>query len=116
MKKIFTLLFTVGSLTAAVAQSHQESYGRQDGHDADRRYEAYNSYNARERDQQIARINMEFDAKIRDIKYDRFSRQNQKRRQIERLEFERSQQIKAINERLADRRDRYAGSYAYGRH
>jgi hypothetical protein len=116
MKKIFTLLFTVGSLTAAVAQSHQGSYGRQDNYDGDRRYEASYTNNARERDQQIARVNMEFDAKIRDIKYDPFSRQNQKRKQIERLEFGRSQQIKAINERFADRRDRYAGSYAYDRH
>ena len=115
MKKIFTLLLTVGSLTAAVAQSHGGSYGRTDSRIDDRRYDPSYSFNARERDEQIAQINRLFEAQIRDVKFDRHLSQNKKRKQIKKLELQRSQQITAVNARFADRRNRYGGSYVYGK-
>ena len=114
MKKMLTLLFAVGCMTAAMAQSHHNDYGRNDKRPGDRRVDnSYNNY-LRERDAQIARINFHYNAMIRDVNANRYLRSNKKRNQIKQLERERARQIDAVMARYS--RGNYGNSYAYGRH
>ena len=111
MKKIFTLVFAVGSITFASAQSKNGSFNnpKQDvktinaqqshGNDFDKNknfgYDAY-SFSARDRDAAIRKINREYDQKIADVRMNRRIRQPEKTRQIRMLENQRKQEIKQV--------------------
>jgi len=114
MKKIFTLLFTVGTLTAGIAQTHQP-VSRFQTHEVKKVEDSY-SFTTRQRDEQIARINTDFNAKIKAVKFDRYLKQNQKTKQIAKLEVQKTKEINAVKAKFANKRNRLSGSYAYGRH
>src|SRR5436190_3082273 len=127
MKKIFTLLFAVGFLTAINAQSgsrdnrdnrdNQQSgqWGNNHGKDAvgnnnryenDDRYDNnFGSYNGNIK-MQIAQINRKYDFKIERVRNDFFMRRFEKMRMIRSLEEQRKQEI-----RMA-----YARSGRWGQH
>ena len=125
MKKIFTLLLGMGSLTAVFAQSgHSRNERNQPGDygygqsqsrtiydKPDRRNDDY-SFN-RERDAQIQRINWDFDNRIQAIKRDWFMRNGQKMRQIRMLENQRMEQIRQTNERFSRSRTVFYDNRSY---
>src|ERR1043165_2580901 len=111
MKKILTLLIAVGAVIGAQAQySHPYPDGRDNDRDVilgqrnDRSYDNNSRYNysfsARERDEQINRINREFDKRIRDIQRDRRLRYDEKSYQTRRLEDQRREEIRQVWERF----------------
>lgn len=104
MKKIFTLAFAFGIMTVTFAQSRH----------SDNRYDSktvvvtttHNSYNGRgdfdrQKAEMIAKINREFDMKIMQVSRNRYLRSWEKKRQINFLGQQRSEQIKEINARFA---------------
>jgi hypothetical protein len=128
MKKIFTLLFAVGFLTAANAQpgsrdNHQydqrndqpngqwdksngrDVAGNNDRYGNDDRYDkGYGSY-GRDREMQIAQINRRYDFKIQQVRNDFFMRRYEKRRVISSLEEQRQQEIRMLYVRSGNNRD-----------
>jgi hypothetical protein len=129
MKKIFTLLFSVGLLTSAIAQSNHSSQNGYPGRDdqnsgynkntqppfAGNRndHSGYNDrhtdFSVRMRDEQIAKINYEYDSKINAIKYRRGGLFFDKNRKIRNLEIERQDQIRMVYAR-------FSGKNNYGGH
>src|ERR1044071_123728 len=128
MKKIFTLLFSIGSLTSVLAQQGQRDPHNQSGkyeqpaypshdnkpvvsdktkdyNDYDNRSENSYSFTGRERDFQIQKINREFDSRINAERNKRYLRPQEKRRQVEMLERERYQEIRNINDRFSNRKN-----------
>jgi hypothetical protein len=127
MKKIFTLLFAVGFLTAINAQSrsrdnrdnrdNQQSsqwgnnrdkdvVGNNNRYDNDDRYDNnFGSYDGNMK-MQIAQINRKYDFKIQRVRNDFFMRRFEKMRMIRSLEEQRKQEI-----RMA-----YARSARWGQH
>ena len=127
MKKIFTLLFAVGFLTAINAQSgssynrdnrdNQQSgqWGNNHGkdvvgnngrYDNDDRYDNdFRSYDGNIK-MQIAQINRKYDFKVERVRNDFFMRRFEKMRMIRSLEEQRKQEI-----RMA-----YARSSRWGQH
>jgi hypothetical protein len=115
MKKIFTLLFAVGFLTAINAQSgtrdnrdnrdnqqngqwgnnqDKDVVGNNNRYDNDDRYDNnFGSYDGNIK-MQIARINQKYDFKIQKVKNDFFMRRIEKMRMIRSLEQQRKQEIK----------------------
>ncbi|MEO8413580.1 MAG: hypothetical protein ABI472_07960 [Ginsengibacter sp.] len=100
MKKIITLLFSVGVFATSFAQNNP---GR---HDRDDRY-VYNrndhfdkrGFSERDRYFQVERINRKFEFKVRAIQNDRRLRRHQKKVAIRNAERERSIQIQMLNAR-----------------
>jgi hypothetical protein len=135
MKKIFTLLISLGALTAVFAQSHQNgSYPRNDHNtiivpdsrngfpdkngdwnrvDNNGRYD--NSMN-REKDEQIQRINREYNARINAVNRKFFLSSFQKRRMINNLEMERNQKIREVNMRFYNSRNRQFDNHSNDDH
>jgi hypothetical protein len=127
MKKIFTLLFAVGFLTAINAQSgsrdnrdnrdNQQSgqwgntnerdvAGNNNRYDNDNPYDnSYGSYNGNIK-MQIAQINRKYDFKVERVRNNFFMRRFEKMRVIRSLEEQRKQEI-----RMA-----YARSNKWGQH
>ena len=127
MKKIFTLLFAVGFLTAIHAQTgsrdnrdyrdNQQSDQWGNNHDNDvvgnnskfdshdRYDDNFGAYDGNIR-MQIARINQKYDFKIQRVRNDFFMRRFEKMRMIRSLEEQRKQEI-----RMA-----YARSSRWGQH
>ena len=112
MKKIFTLLFAVGTIGIASAQScaHNDRRFDKTGPVFDRGYES-STFSLRERDAMIRKINFDFDRKVMAVRSSRWLRGNEKSRQIRLLEKERSQEIRLVqirfeksNRRSYDRR------------
>ena len=122
MKKIITLLLSLGTLTTVFAQSgydrnsphgntpydnqayakNERSYGYGDkGYDRNR--------SLREKNFQIEKINREYSWKINNVMNNRALRQKDKRRIIRNLELERSERVRYINAHFdgRDRNDRY---------
>src|SRR5436309_9078440 len=108
MKKIFTLLFSVGIVGTVFAQS-----GRQDrfkvSHDVafNKAPEAlmYNHSSSandtymmggRDKDRQINQVNRDFDRQIMAVRYNRHLRPFEKQRQIRFLEAQKDQKIREI--------------------
>ena len=130
MKKIITLLFSLGAFTISFAQyDHQRNNddrnyrtenkrddqyaGSSNGdgyHDRDARDRRHsdkgNYYSAKERDFQVERINREFDFRIQAIQSDRYLRRRAKRAAIRDAEIERSRQIQMVNERFNNNHSR----------
>jgi len=133
MKKLLTILFAFG-FTAAIAQPNKSgNYERQpqretrnddrandnnryDDHSNDnRKYDNSYVFTSREKDAQIARINWDFDSRVRAIESDRFLRNRQKRKEIEKVESDRSQTIRDVIAKFNDKRNRGNSPYAYDR-
>ncbi len=122
MKKILTLLFAVGAVAVAQAQ-YSPSYpdGRYNDRDVilgqrnDRAYDNNSrnnySFSERERDEQIARINREYDKRIRQVDKDRRLRYNDKQYQIRHLEDQRKDEIRQVWERFRSSNNRYSDRY-----
>ena len=119
MKKLFTLLFAVGFLTAINAQTgsrdnrdnrdtrekqQNDQWGNNkkdvvinDGrYDNDDRYD--NSYGSNDRNirMQIAQVNRKYDFRIQKVKNDFFMRRFEKMRVIRSLEAQRQQEIRML--------------------
>lgn len=108
MKKIFALALALSAMTAVFAQ---RGYDRRDEsrdvilgqpnrnvYNNDRGYNNGN-YAMRDRDQQVRRINQEYNWKIESVKRDRYLRRAEKRRQVRLLERERDARIREIVQR-----------------
>ena len=115
MKKLFTLLFAVGFLTAINAQTgsrdnrdnrnsqqngqwgkdSRDDVGINNGrYDNNKQYDNnFGSYNGNIK-MQIAQVNRKYDFKIQQVKYDRFMRRSEKMRMIRSLEAQRQQEIR----------------------
>lgn len=119
MKKLFTILLAAGTVTFASAQSsHSGNMG--DGRESSRdvvlgqsnsnvyrgnSVDYTSSFSIRERDQQIQRINREFDQKIAAVKRDRHMRSNERSREIRILERQRDEQIRQVQQRYDNNRN-----------
>jgi hypothetical protein len=109
MKKVFTLMLALGSLTAVFAQGGYSNQ-RSESRDAvlGRPSTIYNSndhrndygFTSRERDQQIKEINRDFDKQIKAVKKTRSFRPYEKERRIRILEAQRTQKIQKVNARF----------------
>ena len=127
MKKIFTLLFAVGFLTAVHAQpgsrddrdsrdirnkqqnDQRDNKGRSDN---DNRFDnKFGSYNGNIK-MQVAQVNRKYDFKIQHVKNDRYKRRAEKMRVLRSLEAQRQQEIKMLYARSNKRgqHDRGYGS------
>lgn len=128
MKKIFTLLFAVGFLTAIHAQTgsrdrdnrdtrdkqQNDQWGNNnkdvvinDGrYDNDDRYDNNNGSNEKNIRMQIAQVNRKYDLRIQKVKNDFFMRRFEKMRVIRSLEAQRQQEIRML----------YARSNKKGKH
>lgn len=108
MKKIFTLLILLGAVVAVRAQSSSRPYpndrynsrdvilgDRNDGRYENNRRYTY-SFTARERDQQLDRINRSYDQRIRQVERDRRMRSYERNAQIRRLEEQRRDEIRQV--------------------
>jgi len=122
MKKIITLLFSVGVFTTSFAQynrhrnSEDKNYGSENhwndryansskgnrNHDRDHKYgrSSGNNYSAQERNFQVEKINRDFNFRIRAIQNDRYLRRRQKKAAIREAEAERSRQLQIVYERF----------------
>jgi len=116
MKKILAVLLALGSVTTIFAQYGQRNESRDvilgQGNNKtiyNNRYD--NSMTARERDREILRISREYDRKIDAVKWNRYLRNAEKRRQIRSLEAQRDQEIRWLNERFYS----YNRNNSYGR-
>lgn len=108
MKKIFTLLFSLGAITSVFAQSgykHNDSKQvvvvksvSKDNHMNDY------SFSAKDRDAQIQKINYEYAAKIKDVQRNRFMKTSEKNRQIRILELQRKNEIQKVKDRYENSR------------
>jgi hypothetical protein len=134
MKKVITLLLIVSTVASASAQTSQEESRRvvlgTGGGDTrtertsggsnpvdvilgrDRRVEdnqgtRYPSGTYGTREQQIDRVNREYDAKIYSIRNNRTLTAAEKERMIRQLEADRARRIREINNRYYDRDSRY---------
>jgi hypothetical protein len=127
MKKIFTLLFAVGFLTAINAQSgsrdnrdnrdnqqrgqwsnnqERDVVGNNSRYDnGDRSDNNFGSYDGNIK-MQIARINQKYDFKIQKVRNDFFMRRFEKMKMIRSLEEQRKQEIRMV----------YARSSRWGQH
>jgi hypothetical protein len=126
MKKIITLLFSVGVFSTSFAQYNQrqnnddrnfrnenkrdDNYANSsngnrnyDRNDNDwRHFNKGNNYSVKGRDFQIEKINRDFDFQIRAIQSDRYLRRREKKAAIRNAKIERSRQIQMVNERFND--------------
>ena len=135
MKKIFTLLFVVGTFTMAQAQpgsrdSRQadqrynqptdqrdvnRDYGNGNGvvvdinaYDRDGRYNNSNSFDRNMR-MEIARINQAYDFKVQKVMRNYFMSRFEKQRQLRFLQEQRQREISMVYARSNDRRGGYNG-------
>jgi hypothetical protein len=129
MKKILTLLFAVGAIAVAQAQTSRypddrygrdvilgDQSGRTDRDDRDyrnnRTYENNSrysySFSAKERDKQIDRINRDYEKRIRQVERDRYLRSYEKSTQVRRLEEQRRQEISQVWDRFRSNNNRHS--------
>lgn len=112
MKKIITLLFSVGAFATSFAQTgeHNDKMNHSKTNDQyvtsnsyvragkfDKRGDNVYAFTPRERDQQIAAINSEFNFKIKSIQGSRNISFRQKKMMINNASIERNQKIQAVN-------------------
>jgi|SRR5665213_4395744 len=108
MKKIFTLLFFVGSVSASFAQTgaRQRDDNRNDQFVKAPSNGAYNkfdthhdniyAFSAREMNQKIDKINYDFSMKIKSIQYNRRLSNRAKISLIQKLQVEKGRQIQLV--------------------
>jgi hypothetical protein len=108
MKKIFTLLFSVGLVGSVFAQSgHQDRFKVSNEIAFNKAPDAMmnthasmynnNSFNG-DRDRKIREINKEYDRQIMQVKFNRRIRPFEKEREIRMLEMQRDQRIREVNQ------------------
>ncbi len=107
MKKILTLLFSLGIVATSFAQynhrdddwnKRNDQYATSNG-----QYNTHwddHNFSAREKDFQIDKINRDFDYKIDRIRNDRYMRRREKKFAIRDAENERAKQIQWVNVRF----------------
>jgi len=127
MKRIFTLVFALGTLAVAQAQpgsrdnrdnrqnvpvvvqpNDQRGYdnGRDVVYDRNDRYDHNDRFsNDRRRNMEIAQINREYDFKIQKVRNSFFMSRFEKERQIRWLQEKRQREIKMVYYKYSDRRD-----------
>jgi hypothetical protein len=109
MKKIFTLLFSVGIVGSVFAQSgHQErikvskdiTFNKAPETLMSSKTTMYDNYsfNNADKDRKIREINKEYDRQIMQVKMNRRLRSFEKQRQIRMLEAQRDQKIRELNQ------------------
>lgn len=115
MKKTFILLFSLGTITTAFAQG---GYSNRDasldvilGNDRSTVYNDNKGWSEkdnrgydmdnRRRDEEIRKVNKDYDFQIAAVNRNRYMSSKEKIRQVQRLERERSQKIKDIYQRYA---------------
>ena len=104
MKKIFTLVLSLGVLSSVFAQTGHSRTVVNDHSKTVIVVDHRGDDNARmERDKaaQIQKINREFDSKILQVQKNRRLRNAEKKRQIRSLEQQRTQQINMVNARYS---------------
>jgi len=119
MKKIFTLLFSLGILSSVFAQS-QYAYSKSPipvhsivittGFSTFRFVEAY-SFSRYERDIQVAQINQKYNGLLRNIVNMRYLSAAQKVKMIREVEQGRSTRINAVHARFRDSRNKFNDWY-----
>ncbi len=109
MKKIFTLLFSVGAFATSFAQtgSHQNTDKRNDQYVTtksnadfkkfDDHRDAIYTFTAKERDMQINRINYDFNLKVKSIINNRRTSKHAKQEMIQKAQKEKAQQFQIVN-------------------
>jgi len=110
MKKILTLLLSVGIFSASFAQSNhrRNEYDRNDQyatasnerdyHHNDRQYDNNRNYSyANQQSMEIQKVNQDYNFQVMSIENNRFMRNHQKRVAIRNAERERDRQIQRIN-------------------
>ena len=109
MKKIFTLIISLGALTSVFAQDHSR-----DAKDMTYSYaktSVYSSsFSSREKDAQIEKINRDFDWKIASVQHDRRLSRREKERNISMLQRQKNDQIQDVMRRFSNSHsnDRYS--------
>lgn len=124
MKKVFALVLALGAMTAVFAQrgydhrneSRDVILGQPNGnvYNNGRGYNQNIYYNTGERDEQIRRINREYNWRIESVRHNHHLRKAEKRRQIRFLENERNARIREVlyrHNRYHDRDDRSRGRF-----
>ena len=112
MKKILTLLLSVGIFSASFAQSNHERshYDRSDQyasasndhdyHHHDREYDNNRNYSyANQQSMEIQKVNQDYNFQVMSIENNRFMRNHQKKVAIRNAERERDRQVQRINSR-----------------
>jgi len=105
MKKIFTLLFFAGVVSTSFAQSgHQANDKKSNQYVTNNEYKKIDSrrdnlytFSAKEKDMQIAKINNDFNFKVKSIISNRRIKKNQKSVLIQKAQKQKDQQIAAVN-------------------
>ncbi len=107
MKKIFTLLFSVGAFATSFAQTgHQTNDKRNDRYVTvkSNNYKKFDShrdniytFSAKEKDMEIAKINNDFNFKVKSIISNRRIKKHEKKLLIQKAQSEKEQQIQAVN-------------------
>ena len=105
MKKIFTLLLSVGFFATSFAQSgHQANDKKSNQYVTNKEYKKIDShrdnlytFSAKERDMQIAKINNSFNLKVKSIVSNRRIKKSEKRVLIQKAQKEKGQQIDVVN-------------------
>lgn len=107
MKKLFVLVLATGAMTSVFAQrgydrkdeSRDVILGQQNRsvYNDNRGYDGY--FSSRERDDQIERINRNYNWRIQSVRNDRYLRHAEKKREIRFLENERDTKIREVVER-----------------
>jgi len=108
MKKIFTLLFSVGAFATSFAQTgHRDNSNRNDQYVTTKSNDDYKkfdnhrddiySFSAKERDREIAKINNDFNFKMKSIKDNYRLKRSQQKMWIQKIQSEKAQQIRAVN-------------------
>lgn len=103
MKKIFTLLFAVGSITIASAQStarHESKTDSKPGVTVSDYGKEKDNFSAREKDAMIRKINAEYDRKVAEVKSNRRLKSREKSRQIQMLNKQRAEEIRQVQLRF----------------
>jgi len=107
MKKLFVLVMAIGAMTSVFAQrgydrkdeSRDVILGQQNRsvYNNNRSNDGY--FSSRERDEQIERINRNYNRRIQSVRNDRYLRNGEKKREIRFLENERDTKIREVIER-----------------
>ena len=105
MKKIFILLLSVGAFATSFAQTgHQANDKKSNQYVTNTQYKKIDShrdnlytFSAKERDMQIAKINSNFNLKVKSIVSNRRIKKSEKRMLIQKAQKEKDQQIDAVN-------------------
>jgi hypothetical protein len=104
MKKIFTLLFFVGAFATSFAQKGHDKNDQYAVNKSNSDYRKFDNhrdkiytFSAKEKNQEIARINQQFTFKIKSIKNNPFISRSKKKDLIKKMKLEKAQQIEAVN-------------------